>query len=161
MLSKYDQAPEAQEVALGELGWAAASSLCGALSTGAVLASRWTALAVGAAGAAVTLAIAGNALKAFPGLGTVGGGLVHAVAYGLVFDSLGRAVAATLAQARRLDREATLAAFEQELQRPSRERLALVMEIAREALLGLLRQSAGKQVDELNARGVPGPEGGL
>ena len=83
---------------------------------------------------AVTLAIAGNALKAFPGLGTVGGGLVHAVAYGLVFDSLGRAVAATLAQARRLDREATLAAFEQELQRPSRERLALVMEIAREAL---------------------------
>ena len=83
---------------------------------------------------AVTLAIAGNALKAFPGLGTVGGGLVHAVAYGLVFDSLGRAVAATLAQARGLDREATLAAFEQELKRPSRERLALVLELAREAL---------------------------
>ena len=83
---------------------------------------------------AVTLAIAGNALKAFPGLGTVGGGLVHAVAYGLVFDSLGRAVAATLSQARGLDREATLAAFAQELERPSRERLALVLELAREAL---------------------------
>lgn len=84
--------------------------------------------------ASVTLAIAGNALKAFPGLGTVGGGLVHAVAYGLVFDSLGRAVSATLAQARTLDRQATLDAFEQELKRPSRERLAVVLDIAREAL---------------------------
>ena len=84
--------------------------------------------------ASVTLAIAGNALKAFPGLGTVGGGLVHAVAYGLVFDSLGRAVAATLAQARSLDREATLAAFEDQLRRPSRERLAAVLAIARDAI---------------------------
>ena len=83
--------------------------------------------------AALTLAIAGNALKAFPGLGTVGGGLVHAVAYGLVFDSLGRAVAATLAQARGLDRQATLDAFEEQLKRPSRERLAVVLDIAREA----------------------------
>ncbi len=46
---------------------------------------------------AITLAIAGNALKAFPGLGTVSGGVVHAVAYGMIFDSLGRAAAATLA----------------------------------------------------------------
>ena len=46
---------------------------------------------------AVTLAITGNALKAFPGLGTISGGLVHAVAYGMIFDSLGRAAAATLA----------------------------------------------------------------
>ncbi|GAB1406329.1 hypothetical protein MASR1M8_02480 [Thermomonas brevis] len=84
--------------------------------------------------AAVTLAIAGNALKALPGIGTVGGGLVHAVAYGLVFDSLGRAVAATLAQARGLDRQATLDAFEEQLRRPSRERLAAVLAIAREAL---------------------------
>ena len=82
----------------------------------------------------VTLAIAGNALKAFPGLGTVGGGLVHAVAYGLVFDSLGRAVAATLSQARSLDRQATLDAFEAQLQRPSRERLGIILDIAREAL---------------------------
>jgi hypothetical protein len=82
----------------------------------------------------VTLAIAGNALKAFPGLGTVGGGLVHAVAYGLVFDSLGRAVATTLAQANALDRKATLDAFEAQLERPSRERLAMLMDIARDAL---------------------------
>jgi len=46
---------------------------------------------------AITLAIAGNALKAFPGLGTITGGVVHAVAYGMIFDSLGRAAAATLA----------------------------------------------------------------
>ncbi len=42
------------------------------------------------------LAVAGNALKAFPGLGTLTGGLAHAVAYGLIFDSLGKAVARTL-----------------------------------------------------------------
>lgn len=46
---------------------------------------------------AITLAIAGNALKAFPGLGTISGGLVHAVAYGMIFDSLGKAASATLA----------------------------------------------------------------
>lgn len=46
---------------------------------------------------ALTLAIAGNGLKAFPGLGTLSGGLLHAVAYGLIFDSLGRAAAETLA----------------------------------------------------------------
>jgi GTP-binding protein EngB required for normal cell division len=42
------------------------------------------------------LAIAGNGLKAFPGLGTLAGGLIHAVAYGMIFDTLGRAVARTL-----------------------------------------------------------------
>ncbi len=46
---------------------------------------------------ALTLAIAGNALKAFPGLGTISGGVVHAVAYGMIFDSLGKAVAETMA----------------------------------------------------------------
>ena len=42
------------------------------------------------------LAVAGNAAKAFPGLGTLAGGLMHAVAYGLIFDALGRAVVQTL-----------------------------------------------------------------
>jgi GTP-binding protein EngB required for normal cell division len=46
---------------------------------------------------AITLAITGNALKAFPGIGTLTGGLVHAVAYGMIFESLGRAAAQTLA----------------------------------------------------------------
>jgi hypothetical protein len=42
------------------------------------------------------LAVAGNAAKAFPGMGTLAGGLMHAVAYGLIFDALGRAVNRTL-----------------------------------------------------------------
>ena len=53
--------------------------------------------------ASLVLAIAGNALKAFPGLGTLGGGVLHAIAYGLIFDSLGRAVAQTLREQRALD----------------------------------------------------------
>ncbi len=46
---------------------------------------------------AITLAIAGNAFKAFPGVGTVTGGVIHAVAYGMIFDSLGKAAAETMA----------------------------------------------------------------
>jgi GTP-binding protein EngB required for normal cell division/uncharacterized protein (DUF697 family) len=46
----------------------------------------------------LSLAVAGNGLKAFPGIGTVAGGLVHAVAYGLIFDALGRGLVHTLAQ---------------------------------------------------------------
>lgn len=82
----------------------------------------------------ITLAIAGNALKAFPGAGTLGGGLLHAVAYGLIFDSLGRAVARTLSRTATLDRKATLEAFAQELERPSRERLGALVALAREAV---------------------------
>ncbi len=40
--------------------------------------------------------VAGNGMKAFPGIGTVAGGATHAVAYGLIFDALGKAVAKTL-----------------------------------------------------------------
>jgi predicted GTPase len=46
----------------------------------------------------LTLAVAGNGLKAFPGVGTVAGGLVHAVAYGLIFDALGRSLVLTLTE---------------------------------------------------------------
>ena len=42
------------------------------------------------------LAIAGNGLKAFPGAGTLAGGAMHAVAYGLLFESLGKSVAQSL-----------------------------------------------------------------
>ncbi|MDZ7754349.1 MAG: GTPase [Gammaproteobacteria bacterium] len=54
--------------------------------------------ATGRAGKAlpVALAIAGNSLKAFPGAGTLAGGVTHAVAYGLMFDSLGQAISRTL-----------------------------------------------------------------
>lgn len=54
-------------------------------------------------GTSIVLAIAGNALKAFPGLGTLGGGVLHAFAYALIFDSMGRALASTLSDRHALD----------------------------------------------------------
>ena len=54
----------------------------------------------------LSLAVAGNGLKAFPGIGTVAGGLVHAVAYGLIFDALGRSLVLTLKQHGELKPEA-------------------------------------------------------
>jgi hypothetical protein len=63
----------------------------------------------------VLLAVAGNALKAFPGVGTLTGGLVHAVAYGLLFDSLGRAVSETLAARGALPEQVALQTFEEKL----------------------------------------------
>jgi len=83
----------------------------------------------------VVLAIAGNALKAFPGLGTLSGGLVHAVAYGLIFDSLGRALAQSFAEQNRLDREATLEAFAERLRQSEPDRLLRIARLAREALM--------------------------
>jgi len=61
------------------------------------------------------LAIAGNALKAFPGFGTVAGGITHAVAYGLLFQSLGRALVESLSTRGALDTRATTKAFEEKL----------------------------------------------
>ena len=58
------------------------------------------------------LAISGNALKAFPGIGTAAGGIMHAVAYGLIFNSLGQAINHTLTQQGRLDTELTQQSFE-------------------------------------------------
>lgn len=83
-------------------------------------------------GSSITLAVVGNALKAFPGFGTLGGGLVHAVAYGLIFDSLGHALADTLSNVRELDRDATLSAFRQRLATPSAERLLALAMLALE-----------------------------
>jgi uncharacterized protein len=42
------------------------------------------------------LAVSGNVLKAFPGVGTVAGGLVHAVAYGIIFDAMGKGLVNSL-----------------------------------------------------------------
>jgi len=61
----------------------------------------------------LTLAVAGNGLKAFPGLGTVVGGLVHAVAYGLIFDALGRSLTHTLKQHGELLPKAAAQEFEE------------------------------------------------
>ncbi len=43
----------------------------------------------------IILAIIGNVFKAFPGIGTITGGLIHAVAYGLIFDTLGKSIIRT------------------------------------------------------------------
>lgn len=63
----------------------------------------------------IVLAVAGNALKAFPGVGTLAGGAIHAVAYGMIFDTLGRAVARSLAQQHEWRPEAAAKAFEEQL----------------------------------------------
>lgn len=61
---------------------------------------------------ALTLAIAGNAFKAFPGVGTISGGVIHAVAYGMIFDSLGRAASETMASRGELRAYPAAKAFE-------------------------------------------------
>jgi GTP-binding protein EngB required for normal cell division len=82
---------------------------------------------------AIVLAIAGNALKAVPGIGTLGGGLLHAVAYGLVFDSLGRALAATLNERAALDAADVETRVRALLAEPAGDRLERVARIALEA----------------------------
>ncbi|MBN8888332.1 MAG: 50S ribosome-binding GTPase [Rudaea sp.] len=78
----------------------------------------------------LVLAIAGNAAKAFPGLGTLGGGVLHAIAYGLIFDSLGRAVATTLRERHALDRDAATSALSKLLADTSTERLKRIAQYA-------------------------------
>ncbi len=63
----------------------------------------------------LVLAAAGNTLKAFPGIGTLAGGVVHAIGYGLIFESLGRAVAKTLEDRGQLNAGSTLQLMEAEL----------------------------------------------
>ncbi|MDO4775960.1 MAG: GTPase domain-containing protein [Cardiobacteriaceae bacterium] len=63
------------------------------------------------------LALTGNICKAFPGLGTVLGGASHAVAYGLIFESLGRAALAALERSDgQLTTQSIMNYFEDELQ---------------------------------------------
>jgi GTP-binding protein EngB required for normal cell division len=78
----------------------------------------------------IVLAIAGNALKAFPGLGTLGGGALHAVAYGLLVDSLGRAVAVTLRDQHALDGAAAGTAMSRLLSEAGAERMRAVAKLA-------------------------------
>ena len=83
---------------------------------------------------AIVLAIAGNALKAFPGLGTLGGGVLHAIAYGLAFDSLGRAISLTLAEHARLDQAEAETVMRSLLTEPSRERVERVARVVIDSL---------------------------
>lgn len=85
-------------------------------------------------GTSVVLAVAGNALKAFPGLGTLGGGVLHAFAYALIFDSLGRALATSLAERQALDQVDAGARMRDLLADGGSSRLRRLAELTGEAL---------------------------
>lgn len=84
----------------------------------------------------VVLAIAGNALKAFPGLGTLGGGVLHAIAYGLIFDSMGRAISHTLLEQHRFDQEQAQQTLRELLADQARGRIAHIAQLALQGLQG-------------------------
>lgn len=85
------------------------------------------------------LAVAGNAAKAFPGVGTLAGGLIHAVAYGLIFDALGRAVVRTLETRGELRPAPTSLSF--------RDNLAVDVEAKTRGLLRLALDVRSEQAD--------------
>ena len=78
------------------------------------------------------LAVAGNALKAFPGIGTLAGGAMHALAYGIIFRTLGRALMVSLETRGELHPRQTARLFEEQLgenlETPARRLAALVVE---------------------------------
>ena len=79
----------------------------------------------------ITLAVAGNALKAFPGAGTIAGGVNHAVAYGLIFDALGRGLSRSLAEGGELRPAAAARRFRESM---SEDLGARTLRIARMAI---------------------------
>lgn len=88
----------------------------------------------------LALAVAGNGLKAFPGVGTVAGGLVHAVAYGLIFDALGHSLVLTLKKHGELEPGTAAREFEEGL---SEHIEAGVRQVARMAVAEDRQESAG------------------
>ena len=78
----------------------------------------------------LALAIAGNGLKAFPGIGTVTGGAVHAIAYGLIFDALGRGLLVSLAERGEFVTANAADRFGAELSMRLEERVARIARIA-------------------------------
>lgn len=82
---------------------------------------------------ALLLAVVGNGLKAFPGLGTLAGGAVHAVAYGILVQALGRAVVVVLEERGGLVEGPLLAEFKErvgeDVERQMVEMAKMFMEI--------------------------------
>lgn len=70
----------------------------------------------------LVLALTGNVCKAFPGVGTVLGGASHAVAYGLIFESLGNALLDTFERSEDLNSQNVLKHFEAQLNRDLEKR---------------------------------------
>jgi hypothetical protein len=79
--------------------------------------------------------VAGNAFKSFPGIGTLAGGAMHAVAYGIIFRTLGRALITTLATRGELHPRQTAKLFEEklgeDLETPARNLARLVLQRTR------------------------------
>lgn len=92
--------PGADVLIQGYLGTALVRALCRLYDVPArdLDIQKFLDIAQGYVGRAVPLlfAISGNVLKAFPGVGTLAGGLTHAVAYGLIFDALGKGLVQSL-----------------------------------------------------------------
>lgn len=98
----------------------------------------------------LALAVAGNGLKAFPGIGTVAGGLVHAVAYGLIFDALGHSLVLTLSKHGELQPATAAREFEEGL---SENIEAGVRQVARMAVAQERQQ--GRQQERQQAGNDP------
>ena len=81
----------------------------------------------------ILLAVAGNALKAFPGVGTIAGGATHAVAYGLIFDALGRGLSGALAEGGELRPAVAAQKFRENLGEDLRARTIRMARLAVEA----------------------------
>jgi hypothetical protein len=79
------------------------------------------------------LAVAGNALKAFPGVGTVAGGLAHAVAYGMIFDALGKGLSKSLEECGGLQPATAARHFRENLGEDIRDRTLAMARLALEA----------------------------
>ena len=82
------------------------------------------------------LALTGNVLKAFPGVGTVTGGLTHAVAYGMIFEALGKSVVKTLDQGDVLEAPRILDNFEETMSGNLEERAKHFARLALEQIVG-------------------------
>jgi GTP-binding protein EngB required for normal cell division len=84
----------------------------------------------------ILLAVAGNALKAFPGVGTIAGGVTHAVAYGLIFDALGRGLSMSLAEGGDLRPAAAARLFRESLGEELKGRTLRIAQMALEGEQG-------------------------
>lgn len=88
------------------------------------------------------LALTGNVCKAFPGVGTVLGGASHAIAYGLIFESLGRACMQALEQNRGgIRSEDIIQHFEEQLSRDLEKRAT---SLVKEAIAGRGKRSGSE-----------------
>lgn len=140
-------APGTDLLIQGALAAAMVRELCGLFDVAvrSVQVDRLLAALQGRASATrpVIMGIAGNACKAFPGIGTIAGGLIHAVAYGLLFRTVGMALVQVLEEDGTLDEERVLEQFE---------------ELTRDDLAAPARQLAHTAVEEAGTRTADRPD---